>query len=422
MPKNKRGNKGKSLFGEEDSRAIGATRVRASREGIFVNPKILRWARESLGLSTEDVAKSFKAKTVISDIVAEWESGKNLPTYSQLETLAYKIYHRPMALFFFPEPPEEEGISVQFRSLPAAEAEKLPARIRLLARKATIFLISLRELFDDVDFASRKVFRDIKIVADYDMRAAAKAVREYLGVSMEEQTSKQTKAAMLKVWRRAVENSGISVFKDNFQEEAYSGFCLHDDEFPIVYINNNMPESRQMFTLFHEMAHILMGSGGIDFRREAASCRIYDPTEVACNKFAAEVLVPYDAFMADIRGVREFTAEVVDMSANKYNVSRETIWIKLLTEGKIDQPRYKAAVEAIRDSHKKFLSQKKEEKGGGGNYHLTQLTYLSAKYTDMAMARYHQRRLGAVELSDYLNIKPRNLDSFIDCYRQQRVR
>ena len=185
-----------------------------------------------------------------------------------------------------------------------------------------------------------------------------------------------------------------------------------------------MPKNRQMFTIFHEMAHILMGSGGVDFRKEAASYRIYDPTESACNRFAAEVLVPHKEFMRDIKPFSSgITAENVQYLAHRYQVSRETIWRALLTEKQVDRDRYKAEVAAVRESNKRLAAQEeKDEKKTGGLFYPTRLSYLSAKYTDRAIARYNQRRLSAVEVSDYLNIKPRNLESFIDYYQQQGAR
>ena len=425
MSENRRGNDSKSLFGEEYSRTVRAAWMRSEKNGIPVNPQILKWARESLGMSTEDVAKGFgsNTKTVISEVVAAWESGKMFPTYSQLETLAYKIYERPLALFFFPEPPEEEAVSAQFRSLSAEEVEKLPTKIRRLARKAKVFLLGLRELFDNVNAAPRKIFKDIEITPNSDMRSVAEEVREYLGVSVRAQIAENNRNAMLNMWRRAVENVGISVFRDDFREDAYSGFCLSDSEFPIIYLNSNMPKNRQMFTIFHEMAHILMGSGGVDFRKEVASYQIYDPTESACNRFAAEVLVPHKEFMRDIKPFSsDITAENVQYLAHRYQVSRETIWRALLTEKQVDRDRYNAEVAAVRESNKRLASQEKKDEDKGGFFYPTRLSYLSAKYADRAITRYHQGRLSAVEVSDYLNIKPRNLESFIDHYQQQGAR
>ena len=88
-------------------------------------PAVLRWARERAGYSVEDVARRMKKDS--SDIDA-WETGADAPTYIQLETLAYDIYKRPLAIFYFPEPPQEEQPQRRFRSLPAEEYRHPGAR------------------------------------------------------------------------------------------------------------------------------------------------------------------------------------------------------------------------------------------------------------------------------------------------------
>lgn len=73
--------------------------------GMAVNQEILRWARESMNLTLEDVALRMNKDV---ETIEYWEEGTESPTYVQLETLAYHIYKRPIAVFFFPEPPLED--------------------------------------------------------------------------------------------------------------------------------------------------------------------------------------------------------------------------------------------------------------------------------------------------------------------------
>jgi len=79
-----------------------------------VNPNIIQWARERARYSLESVAVKFKKDV---SVIEKWESGEDFPTYSQLEKLA-EIYKRPLALFFFPEPPLEAEEKQEFRTLP----------------------------------------------------------------------------------------------------------------------------------------------------------------------------------------------------------------------------------------------------------------------------------------------------------------
>ena len=68
-------------------------------------------------------------------VIEKWESGEDFPTYSQLEKLA-EIYKRPLALFFFPEPPLEAEEKQEFRTLPDFEIENLAADTIYALRQA----------------------------------------------------------------------------------------------------------------------------------------------------------------------------------------------------------------------------------------------------------------------------------------------
>jgi Zn-dependent peptidase ImmA (M78 family) len=78
---------------------------------------------------------------------------------------------------------------------------------------------------------------------------------------------------------------------------------LYDDEFPLIYINNSTAFARQVFTLFQELAHILLHINGITQLNDAYVDRLVGNNrqiEVFCNRFAAEVLIPTDHFKARI--------------------------------------------------------------------------------------------------------------------------
>src|SRR3546814_17029352 len=48
-----------------------------------------------------------------------------------------------------------------------------------------------------------------------------------------------------------------------FRTDDFSGFCLYDEEFPIIYVNNSSAKTRQIFTYFHELAHLVFHTSGI---------------------------------------------------------------------------------------------------------------------------------------------------------------
>ena len=107
---------------------------------------------------------------------------------------------------------------------------------------------------------------------------------------MEQQFAWGNAETALEEWRKVLFNVGIYVFKDSFREPDYSGFCLYDDEFPIIYVNNTTAKTRQIFTLFHELAHLLFHTSGVDTRGDRFVNELAGDDrriEVICNRMAA---------------------------------------------------------------------------------------------------------------------------------------
>ena len=377
--------------------------------GAKVTPEVLRWARESAGIKTEEVAEQLKLKRVTGETIQQWESGQGNLTYSQLEKLA-KIYGRPVAVFFFPEPPEEPSLKRQFRSLPEAYVEKIPTKIRFLIRDGMVKQMNLYELLGDTNPAKRKIVQGIVIrdrISDKNLRAQAcnlaAQAREYIGIPLEKQTKCKDENKALKMWRNALEECGLWIFKNAFHDENYCGFCLHDDQFPIIYLNNSMAKSRQIFTLFHELAHLLRGKGGVDMRTTPQLQGDYEEEEVFCNAFAGAFLVPDESFRQHAK--KNLQNEKIKELAKMYKVSSEVIRRKLLDKNLITQKEYEGRREEWK---RKFPAGKKSSKSIG-DYYATQCAYLGRKYLQVAFRQYHQRKINDRELADYLGIKTKSL-------------
>ena len=264
-------------------------------------------------------------------IIMAWENGEDQPTYAQLEKLAYDIYKLPLAVFFFPEHPDISNIQRSFRTIPDSEYNMLPTQIIKLFRKGETYKENLRELYDHKNYQyERNIEELVKNKNNYKMLQIK--LRELLGISLEEQKEIRNSKIAFEKWRDAVEKLGIYVFKDAFKEDAFSGFCLYDDEFPIIYINNTMPINRQIFTLFHEIYHIIFKTSGIDNRNEESYINSLSgenqEIEIKCNMFAGDFLVPVDDFDSEIKD-KNITEKTIVELADLYCVSREVILRKL---------------------------------------------------------------------------------------------
>jgi len=378
-------------------------------ERIPVNPDMLSWARETGGFDIPDVVVKLKRKRITSETVKSWEKGTTSPTYAQLERLAYEIYKRPLALFFFPEPPEEETPKESFRTLPQEEIDLLEPRLLYLVRQAKVMKENLRELFDGVNPAKKQVCSDITIHSSDTISDIAKTVREYLGVGLDKQYALTTNDKALKYWRGVLERHGVFVFKDAFKDDECSGFCLYDNVFPIIYINNSQAKIRQIFTLFHELAHLLFRTGGIDLRHDDFVQRMRGPNkrvEVFCNKFAGEFLVPTEDIKPQIRN-QTIDDNLLTRLARKYSISREVILRKCLDLNYITKAFYEVKVKYWNEER---LTRGKA--GPGGNPYYTKGAYLGSYYIETAFGKYYQGAISKPQLADYLGMKEVHVSTF----------
>ncbi len=378
---------------------------------IPINPKVLCWARVSLNLSLKDVAKRMKKK--VTEIEA-WERGEASPTYVQLETLAYDIYKRPIALFFFPEVPEEETIEQSFRTLPEKELQRIPSRMLYLLRKAKVLQLNLSELYENVNPGNSLILRDLDFTTSIAATKMADRVRGYLGIQLTHQQSWQNTDDAFKHWRMALEDHGVFVFKDTFNPpgkkktepdaNSFSGFSMYDVNFPVIYVNNNNTKTRQIFTLFHELAHLLMQTGGVDTWRDDYIEHLTGDnkqTEILCNQFASEFLVPSSDFQSRSAGMPILDSTIEEL-ADFYSVSRETILRRLLDWGQVSQQDYEKKT-------RQWWNERKERGGSGGDYYRNKGSYLGEKYIEAVFSHYHKGRITVEQTADFLDLKTKNV-------------
>ena len=365
-----------------------------------INPAIIKWARERSGYTHEEVADSLNKDT---ETISDWESGSSTPTYAQLEKLADKC-KRPVALFFFPEVPEEPDLVNQL-AMRSSEIEKLTPNIRLLLRHAAARQISLMELNMGVNPVETRIFRDLHAQLDDSVTALAHQAREYLEVSVEAQASWKSSTEALGFWRNRIEEKGIFVFKDAFHDDFVDGFSLVHDQFPVIYLNNSRRHVRQIFSLFHELAHLLLRRNGITRGVKIGG----EGIERFCNRFAAEFLVPSSDFETRL-DFSDYDGTAIWELARHYKVSRPVILLKLIDQQIFEPDDYERMTKKWKEAHESNLEKAAESKNlGGGDYYNTRAVYLGYRFMELAFSRYHQGACSIEELAEHLNVKVKNL-------------
>ena len=384
---------------------------------IPINPSILIWARETSGFTLNEIVEDKQFSNL-----GKWEAGEKMPTYSQLEKLAKK-YHRPIAIFFFPKPPQEEAIEKSLRALSEDNLAAVTPVVRFLFRKAKAFQLSLKKLFDGQHDIQEKKLAWMKSLSNAPIHEITLQARNKINVSVREQESWKDSDEALKNWRNLLAENGVFVFKDAFKNPNISGFCIYDELFPVIYINNSHSKNRQIFTIFHELAHLIWKQSYLDIIDEKLlDFELKNPNheEVKCNAFAAEFLVPVSDFESRLEKMNIGDDRSVVELANAYHVSREVILRRLLDQEHIDRNSYSKKIEEWYKASEASNKEKKQKKGGG-NYYNTKAAYLGNAYTSLVFKNYYQGRINIEEASEYLDINSKSFPGIEDAFLKQEA-
>lgn len=372
---------------------------------IRIEPSILIWARESLGLSLSDVALKLDKDR---ETVQQWEHGTSFPTLAQLEKLAYSIYKRPLAVFFLPKPPKETTPKQDFRTLPDNEIRNLSPDLRLIIRKAKHHQLVLKQINDNLNPITKPIFKVFNLeVANKNI--IANDLREYLGITKNLQQNFRNPELAFSYYRNLIEKNGVFIFQYPLKE--VRGFSLMDGEFPVIVINSWDSPNGKIFSLFHELCHILFNVGGIfkDFYSEELK-RNQNRIEILCNQFASDILLPNiellnDTLVLENRDNKEWSDNTLRAIALTYKVSKEVVLRKLLEADKTTQAFYKKTRIRWNEKYKQDLANKKKTKQPGPTYHVTNLSHLGKNFVSQVLTNYHSGKLTASQVADFLSIK-----------------
>jgi len=372
---------------------------------IRIEPSILIWARESLGLSVSEVALKLDKD---QETIQQWEHGNSFPTLAQLEKLAYSVYKRPLAVFFLPRPPKETTPKQDFRTLPENEIKNLSPDLRLIIRKAKHHQLVLKQINDNLNPITKPIFKVFNLEVA-NKKIIANDLREYLGITKNLQQNFKNPELAFTYYRNLIEKNGVFVFQYPLKE--VRGFSLMDREFPIIVINSGDAPNGKIFTLFHELCHILFNIGGIfkDFYSEELK-RNPNKIEILCNQFASDILLPKIELLNDIlvlenRDSKEWSDNTLRAIALTYKVSKEVVLRKLLEADKTTQTFYTKTRIKWNEKYNQDLEKKKKTKQGGPTYHVTNLSHLGKNFVSQVLTNYHSGKLTASQVADFLSIK-----------------
>lgn len=355
-------------------------------------------------MDVEDLARRVE---VDPETVARWESGDLLPSRGEFTRLV-GVLQRPSAIFFLPEPPEGRGLKADLRRAPGLAGHKLSPDEILHIRRARWVQDVVSWILRDEDAGEARLPH---VATTQSAAVAAAAFRERLGIPVETQTKWSTAYKALRAWRDALQDVGVLVLQVELGRERIRGFSIWDDRAPLVAVNSAYSPTARIFTLFHEVGHLLT-------RTESACMGFVAPgregaqIERWCERFAAELLVPADALrtVAGSFGATSRTpvddVETARKIAGRFKVSTRAVALRL-QEVKLAPPTLYSTVDAELSA---YDWNPRQEKGGGGRPAVEKrLAEFGDRIPSLLLRAADDGRLTVTDLAGYLDLNTRQL-------------
>ncbi len=373
---------------------------------VPITAQVLAWAREEAGLTQVELAE--RAKLEVKWVRA-WENAESRPTKGQFSKLVAAL-NRPSALFFLPEPPVEAGMPTTFRSAQALGDHRLgpeeTRQIRWARRLQELTSWVLRD-------ANSSPVRLGRHRPNQDPITVASAERSRSGVSSADQLAWSSPSEAFRVWRGRLESQGILVMQLSMGKNNIRGFGAWNDYAPLVVVNTAYHPTARIFTLFHEVAHLLT--------RTDTACQNFvlpaqddQPVERWCERFAAAYLLPGEdikRIAADKYGVtttsRTADPDIARLIANRFSVSTRAAAIRLQEIGIAEPTLYSAVVSqlAARDWN--------DASGGGGGGQPApekRISQFGTRLPSALLAAAGRGRLTTRDLADHLALNTGQLN------------
>ncbi|GGX90121.1 DNA-binding protein [Litchfieldella qijiaojingensis] len=385
-----------------------------------VNPDILKWARESAGLSLEQAARKLSLKSTRmsgAEVLAAYEAGEKEPTHKKLLDMA-KHYHRPFITFFLPEPPKSASMGEDFRRLPDTQFDENEGGAKALVRDIYIRQSLVKDALIDteedevIDFVG--MGNTVPAIDD-----ACRKVKDYFNFDIGMYRSKSNAHQAFNYLREHVENRGLYVLligdlgshHSSISTDVFRGFALSDPIAPFVVINHNDSKAAWSFTLLHEIIHVWLGKTGISAQSNEHQVERY------CNDVASHILVSYGE-VGDIyklsQGAGDEFVSTIQREANKLNVSASLIAYRFYRDGFIAKSVWKNISAELRDLWKQSKRHKKGESSeSSGNFYNTRRHRVGGALINLVRRSLHDGVLTETKAGRVLGVSPGNVAEMV---------
>ena len=186
------------------------------------------------------------------------------------------------------------------------------------------------------------------------------------------------------------------------------GISICYDPCPIIAVNNRDFERAKVFSLFHELAHLV--------RRSSSLCKIdfdekNDEEEKICDRIAVATLLPQTPFLKTATEVfskyKEWSSISLQTIGDKYGVSSIVVLRRLYELGFIQKPMYIKTYKLLNDefeAKREFIEKSRKGKNIPVFFHVKYLNQQGYLFPRTILNAHANGKLSYGEMCRTLNV------------------
>jgi len=338
------------------------------KQYAYINGEMLKWVRSITPFEKpSDVAERIKGITTAK--LLAWENGEEYPSITEAKNLA-NLYKVPLASFYLSAPPKT--------NVPQYKDRRTMGSTSYYETSYTLWS-EIRRITDNrehlLDLLEYAYYKDEEIISlpllekNASIQETANVLREFLGLSAPFKSKSAYNNDSFKYFRSVLENHDIMVAQV-YQVELseMKGLSVYYDLFPIVAVNSKDYERAKVFSLFHELAHLI--------RRSSSLCLMEfdkrdDEEEKTCDRIAAETLMPEEHFLSLLNEIHqphdEWSSPHLQSIGDKFGVSSVAVLLRLYELGIIKKQEYSKIYEQLNvefEEERNYIEQRDKTRTG----------------------------------------------------------
>ncbi len=189
-----------------------------------------------------------------------------------------------------------------------------------------------------------------------------------------------------------------------------AGFSVSEWPRPVIGLNGSDFQRRRLFTLAHELAHLVLNAGGVcDMREDRKADQAEDRIELYCNRVAAAAVMPRDALtavavVARAQADRRWTTSELDALAKPFGASAESMLLRLISLDKASWDVYWALKPDFQKGYEEAKERQRQAESGP-SYYVVKARDLGPGYVRVVLDAFRGRAITFLDVADYLDIR-----------------